>query len=194
MSVDILERPLQSCFGAVLTLERCYRDPLCIYKDPLCVLERSYRDPLCVLERSFTETHFVFWSGGFAPSVQLLVIPHTESPSGENHNKLCHKQKGLTQCFSQVQQMEGPFAVISTGTCHMCLVTHVCVGYLLTYSLSKIERGVWQTVKKSKLINNNKNWTETKHYHFGCIGHIYLEERDPLLAIVNASKEISKSI
>ena len=109
MSVDILERPLQSCFGAVLTLERCYRDPLCIYKDPLCVLERS-----------FTETHFVFWSGGFAPFVQLLVIPHTESPSGENHNKLCHKQKGLTQCFSQVQQMEGPFAVISTGTHHLC--------------------------------------------------------------------------
>ena len=96
MSVDILERPLQSCFGAVLTLERCYRDPLCIYKDPLCVLGWSYRDPLCVLERYFTETHCVFWSGGFAPSVQLLVIPYIKSPSGDNHDKLCYKQKGLT--------------------------------------------------------------------------------------------------
>ena len=62
------------------------------------------------------------------------------------------------------------------------------------YCLQKIERGVWQTVKKSKLINNNKNWTETKHYHFSCIGHLSLAEQDQLLAIVNASKEISKNV
>ena len=60
------------------------------------------------------------------------------------------------------------------------------------YCLKLMERGLWHAVKRSKSTDVEKNWDAIQHYHFCCLNHFSPEEQEQLLAIVDASDEVSE--